>query len=861
MSWLRRLWNAVRPGKLERDIDRELAFHVAERADDLRAEGVRDEDALRHARRLLGSVVAQRERTRDVDVSAWMDALLRSGRQAARALIRTPAFTLSVVLTLALGIGANSAMFSAIDAVLLRPLPFADADRLVRVSEIRTASGNTNIAPVRLDDWNRLNTTFEAITGYFTDDVVDTTGDLPERIRRAVVTPAFFDVLGLAPERGRRFTDAEHQFGAPPVVLLSARLWRDRGADPLAIGTAIRSGGLAVTIVGVLPMFPFADPGVDLWSPMPVNAPYAQARGGGWFTGIGRLKPGVTLDQAREDLNAVQARLARQYPDTDRDIAVRIEPLKDTLVGGARHSLWLVFGAVSVLLLIACTNIAALLLSRAAQREHEIAVRFALGASRSAVCGQLLAEAGVLALAGAALALPVAAAVARAIQTLVPDLPRLDEIAMDGRSLLYTAGAAGVVALLCGLVPAVRGARRDGTLLQSSQARIAPPHAAQWLFVGVQVALSVTLAAGAGLLLRTADALSRVERGFDVSRVLTFHVTARFGEDGGDYSRVVQRINRTLDELAGLSGVKASATTSLLPGVPGEEQQEFHLVEGRADTEPRLIAENRIVSPSYFGTLGIPILGGALCGRPQDARGTTEVMVNRRFADRYFPGRSIVGLHLAGASPDRIVGIVGDAREIGSDREPVPTVYSCFAAPNPVPWFLVRTSADPLAAASAIRQRLKQLEPLRPVYDLAPLERRIGDAYAQGRMRTVLLTLFAATALGLVCAGVYGTLSYSVSLRRREVALHLALGALRRTVVQRLLRTTARVVGLGCVCGLAVELTLELRLSAMLYGVSPSDPATLSGVIAVVVIAAAVAALIPAARAAFAQPMRMLRED
>jgi putative ABC transport system permease protein len=861
MTWLRRLWNAIRPGMLERDIDRELAFHLAERADELRAKGVSPDEAVRHARRQLGNVAVQRERTRDVNVSAWMEGLLRNLRLAVRTLIRTPVFSVSVILTLALGTGANGAVFSAIDAVLLRPLPFHDADRLVRLYEIRTASGNTNIAPVRLDDWSRLNTTFEAISGYFTDDVVDTTGDLPERIRRAVVTPGFFDVLRIAPARGRRFTEGEHRFGAAPVILLSERLWRARGADPAAPGTTIRSAGVTATITGVMPMFPFADPNVDVWAPMPINAPYAQSRAGGWFTGIGRLKPGVTLAQAREDLTSVQARLAAQYPDTDRDVTVRIESLKETVVVGARRSLWLVYGAVSVLLLIACTNIAALLLSRATEREHEVSVRFALGASRVAVCGQLLAEAGVLALSGAALGVPVAIAAARVIHGLAPDLPRLDEMTIGARSLLYTTAVAAVVALLCGLVPAVRGARRGKRLARSADAQVVPRQAVQWLLVGVQVALSVTLAAGAALLLRTSDALSRVDHGFDASHVLTFHVTARFGEDGGDYARVVQRINGTLDALAALPGVGAAATTTQLPGVPGGQQQEFHLVEGRADSEPRLIAESRIVSPSYFATMGIPVLGGELCDRPGDARGTTEVMVNRSFADRYFPGRPVVGLHLAATTPDRITGVVGDARELGTDRDPVPTVYSCFSASNPVPWFLIRTSGEPSGAANAIRTRLKQLEPFRPVYDIAPLEQQIADTHAQSYMRTVLLTLFAVTALGLVSAGVYGTLTYAVSLRRREVALHLALGALRRTVVQRLVGDALRVVGVGCAFGLLLALVFARSLSAMLYGVSPSDPATLTGVIAVVVVVAATAALIPAARAAFVQPMRALRED
>jgi putative ABC transport system permease protein len=862
MAWFHRVWNALRPGRVEGDIDRELSFHVAERADALRAAGVGDDEAIRLARRQLGNVIVQRERTRDVDVAAWLDALLRHVRLAVRTLTRTPGFSATVVVMLALGIGANSAVFSAVDAVLLRPLPFPEGDRLVQLTELRKAAGDAKIAPVRLEEWSRLNTTFDAIAGYVSSDVVDTTSDLPERIRQAIVTPRFFDVLGIGPERGRSFTTAEHRFGTPVVILISDRIWRARGADPSALGQVIRSPIGNATIVGIMPPFLFPDRDVDVWTPMPVNAPYAQSRSGGWFTGIGRLKRGVTLEQARQDLRAVQTRLGEQYPDTDRDVAVRIEPLKETVVAGARGSLWLVFGAVSVLLLIACTNIAALMLSRGAGRTHEITLRYALGASRTSVAAQMLTEAGVLALAGAALGLLVATGASRAFQVLAPELPRLNEVAFDQRSFLFTAGSAVFVALVCGLIPAIRSVRSDGTVPRSSHTRVVRPrHALQWLLVGVQVALSVALLAGAGLLLRSVDALSRVDAGFDAARVLTFHVTGRFGEEGGNWNRIVQRINGTLDQLVALPGIEAAATTTMPPGVPGQEPQVFVVAEGRADTEPPLIAENRVVSPSYFETMRIPLLGGRLCGRPEDSRGTTEVMVNRRFADAYFPGKAVIGLHLGGTSPNRIVGIVGDARERGIDREPVPTVYACFSAPNPVPWFLVRTSGDPLVMVRAIRQKLKELEPLRPVYDVASLEDRIEESYAQNRLRSVLLTLTALAALGLVSAGVYGTLSYAASLRRREVALHLALGASRGEVVRRLVRMTVRIVCTGCAFGVALSLMFGRTLSTMLYGVSPYDPVTLSSVVALVIAIAAVAALIPAARVAFVQPMRVLREE
>jgi hypothetical protein len=340
----------------------------------------------------------------------------------------------------------------------------------------------------------------------------------------------------------------------------------------------------------------------------------------------------------------------------------------------------------------------------------------------------------------------------------------------------------------------------------------------------------------------------------------------------------IRRINRILDNLESLPGVEGVAIASHLPGVRDYEQRGFVLLEGRADTAPPLIAETRIVSPGYFAALRIPVLAGELCRRPANSdwpkAATTEVLVNRAFADRYFRGMDVLGLHLtggldrlvqnrhiAGAFPSRIVGVVGDAREAGVDREPAPTVYTCFSYPNPAPWHVIRTAGDPATAAMDIRRRISELEPARSVYDIAPLEQRMDDAYAQNRLRTWLLSLFALTALALVCAGVYGTLAYAVSLRRREVALRLALGALRTTIVTQLMGTSIRVVAVASVVGLGLALLFTRSLSTMLYGVTPTEPPTRAGVIVIVVTVAGVAAVIPATRAALMSPMRALRED
>jgi len=377
------------------------------------------------------------------------------------------------------------------------------------------------------------------------------------------------------------------------------------------------------------------------------------------------------------------------------------------------------------------------------------------------------------------------------------------------------------------------------------------------------VTLSVTLLAGAGLLLRSVEALSRVDPGFDPSRVLAFRLSGNWGETQ-DRDRLVRRIDVTLEELGALPGVESAATSWSLPGVPRQYQIEFELIEGRSDSEPPLVAEWRTVSPGYFRTLRIPFVAGEACRPRPDASAAPHVLVNRSFADQYFRGRSVIGLHLsweAASRTGRIAGVVHDVRERGIDHDPAPTVYACDSAPNPFPWFVVRTRGEPLAMANAVRLKLKEVEPLRSVYDIRPLEEWIGGSYAQNRLRTVLVTIFAATALFLACLGVYGTLSYVVSLRRREVGLRLALGGVRSDVVRELVGGALQVVGLAGICGLALSIAFTRVLSGMLYGVSPQDPLTLVTVLGIVLAVGSLAALIPAARATAVQPMRVLREE
>ncbi len=869
MVWLRRLYNALWPGTLHRDIDRETAFHLAERADDLQAAGLTPNDAQRQARRRFGNVTLQTERTRDVNVSWWLDASIRSLRYAIRSLARTPAFTVAVVLTLALGIGANSLVFSALDAVLLRPLPYPDADRLVQLSQWRDGgrSADTFIAPARLEDWERLNTTFESLTGYYVEDVSETSGELPERVRRASVAPRFFVVWAVTPAIGRDFAMDEYHFGGPPAAVISDRFWRRRfAANPDVIGRTLRIGTQAVPIVGVMPAtFLFADRSVDVWSPVQTDAPYAQPRQNTWYTGIGRLKPGVSLEQARANLDAVQQSLADLYPATDAGLHVTMDALKRTTIADVQPSLWLLFGAVSVLLLITISNVASLLVARAAARRHEMAVRVSLGATRTAVAAQVLLETGVLAAVGAAAGLGLAYALMPTLRAIAGDLPRMDEVALDGRILGYTALVTSAVTLLCGWLPAVRSARGSPgpSLGRAGRGEVASRHHLQWWLVGTQVALSVTLLAGAGLLVRSAWAISRVDPGFNPSHILAFRVSGTYAETT-DFERLLRRVDGTLEALRALPGVESAATASSLPGVPTEYDVTFE-PSGNQDADARpMVATSRVVSPEYFATLGIPLVTGEPCARRPS--GMADVMVNRAFVARYLADRlAVVGLELAVAGENRpahrIVGVVGDARERGIDREPAPTVYSCTSAGIPTPYFLVRTRGEPQALVSTIRVKMKALEPLRSVYEIETLPDRIGDAFAEDRLRLLVLGCFAGAALLLTCVGLYGTLSYVASLRRREVGLRMALGAKRGEIVGRFLLQALRVAAGAIVAGLTLSLGGSRLLRDMLYGVTPSDPVTLVIVGSVVLIVAALAGIIPAVRAARIDPMRVLRDE
>ena len=866
--------------------DSELRFHVDKLTDENIAAGMTPEDARRRAVLEFGGAEQIKEELRDVQRIPIVETTMKNFRWALRFLRKSPSFSIVVMLTLALGIGANSAVFSAIDAILLQPLPFPNGDQLMFLHQYnpKVATPQTRLAPVRLEEWNRMNSTFQAIAGYYTEPGSETSSALPEKVTEAFVTPRFLEVLGLSPALGRDFSPAEERFGGPHALLISDRYWRRRfGADASALGRQLRINGYAGSIVGIMPAsFGFPDRDVDIWSAVPTDAPYAQDRGSTWYLTVGRLKPSVTLEQARANLETVQAQLGKQYPQTDADLTPGIAPLKETTIGGVRSSLWMLFGAVSLLLLIACTNIVALLLARGAQRQHEISVRLSLGASRFAVVCQLLTESFVLALTGALIGLFVAGEASNVFRGLAKELPRVEEIHLDARIVLYTLLCSVLATLLCGLFPAIRGTRGNlsGALAQASRSQVSARAPLQWCLVGVQVALAVTLLGGAGLLLRSFQALGRVSPGFEASHVLTFHVSGSWGETA-DMKGLTQRIDRIIETLRNTPGVQAAATSAELPGVPTEFQTELKFAEGPADPTHKIVVESRFVAPGYFSTMQIPQLAGEPCqepkfkvsaGSPGGALvepSSITVLVNHSFANAYLPGSSLIGRHLmvlgnAFLRPEdagEIRGIVGDAREEGLNRAPGPTVYWCISAPEPDPHYLVRTATEPMFLAETLRKEIHKIEPARSVFDMMPLEEHLNDAFAENRLRTILLTFFAVTAVSLACIGLYGTLSYSVTVRRREVGLRLALGALQGQIIKQFLLRGLAVTSLGCLAGWGVAAAFARVLSGMLYGVSPSDAATLLSVVLLMMLVAAFAALIPSLRAAHVDPMQVLREE
>ncbi len=813
-----------------------------------------------------------------------MSSLFQELRYALRALRMSPGFTAAAVLTLAIGIGASTAVFSVVDQLLIRPLGYHEPDRIVRLLSYRQKeSGTGTISAPDFADWITQSRAFASAALYDEYSPTLTSAGVPRKLQAASVSASYFDVLGVQPAIGRFFLPAEDAGGSSRVVL-SWSLWRDAfGADPAVVGRVIDLSGFPYTVVGVAP--PMEDPGLSggafgtpqLWRSTPRYFRTA-GRGGHSFTAIARLKPGVSAARAEAQLNAVQQRLAGQFPTEDADRVVRARILKDTLVGSVRPVLWVLFAAVGLVLLIACTNVANLLLFRAAGRAREIGVRTALGASRGRIIRQLMGESLLLAGIGAAGGVLLAGGIIKAMVALAAgQLPRAGGVHIDARALLFGVAAAGGCALVFGLAPALHTARVDvlGMLGQGGRGMVSQRGGRLRAgMVAVQVAIAVVVMLGAGLLLRSLARLQAINPGLAAERVLVL----RADPPGDPYDPSTEAGEAALlglytqfhERIAALPGVQSVGMTDLLPMSGSFNSNGFRIV-GRPVPGPGEVpsAETRAVSPGYFATMGIPLLQGRGIQPSDDAGSGKAVVVNQAFVRRYLPKAAPLNSRLRVFAPDaapaRIVGVVGDVTQFALDRPADPVIYVPLSqAPDYMqgePWIVVRTAGEPAALTAAVRRAIQEVEPHTPVYAAQPMTAVIGATLARPRFHTVLLAAFAAIAFILASLGVYGMVAYAASRRLPELGLRLALGAEPANLRRFLIGGGLRPVLIGAGAGLLGGLLAVRLLRGMVYGVAATDPATFIAVPLALITVATLAAWLPARRASRVDPIAVLREE
>ena len=778
--------------------------------------------------------------------------------QAWRALARRRSFAIATTLTLGLGIGLTTATFSILDGVVLRPLPFPDADQLVAVSEASPGRREraSLIAPARLVDWDRMTRTFTAISGSYAESVTDTSGAEPERLEGRRVMPRFFEVFGMAPLAGRTFTPDEERYGGTAAVVISEALWTRRfGRSPSAIGARLIVAGTAVTIVGVMPRS-FTTAATQVWVPAQLAPAMMQIREARFLSGVGRIRPGLSMTDARQDLARVQAELGAAYPRTDKDWSADVRALKEVRVGEYRRPLFLVFAAVGLLLVIAVANVAGLVLVQLSRRAPELAIRAAIGASRVQVIAAVMREIGIIAVAGCAAGAGIAWLLTRLSATAFPSIPRLADASVDPRALAFAAAASTCAAAVFGLLPAIAATRGRVSHLLSGAGRGAAggQHRLRAAVVVAQLALGVVLAGSAGLLLRSYGELARANAGFITEGVLTFHVGAAWDEDR---TRIGQMQERLIEELRALPGVRAAGYANFLPAT-GATLRSQVLVDGVAGTDPGgvLTVGQRTITPGYMQALSIPLLAGEWCAEPRTGSATpSRALVNRQFVERFATGQNLVGRTLAFSqfrtSRFTIAGVVGDVLEDGPGAPAVPYVYTCQAAGSwPDPEYVVRADGDPRRLAASIRSLVKAIDPARPVFGVKTLSEVADEALDQPRLNARLLGAFAAAALVLSALGLHGLLTLLVTERRRELGVRMALGASPSDLIELVVGGAGRLVALGLAAGVLLMAAAGNLLRAFLFGVSPYDPRALAWSAGALALVALAAVLVPARQAA-----------
>jgi predicted permease len=792
---------------------------------------------------------------------------MKSWMLAARALARRPGFALTVFGLLSLGIAANTALFSVVDTVLVKPLPYPDPDRLVTVYEANSAKSQTTslVAPPRIEEWDRMSQSFAAISGQYFENVTDTAAGEPERLTGLRVAPRFFEVYGAPALLGRTPAAIEEREGGPRVAVISHGLWTRRyGQDPAVLERRLVLGGERYSIVGVMPKN-FASAAIDVWIPAQMPAFLMRQREARFYNGVARMKRGITVEQAQQDLARVQLALAEQYPATDKGWSVLVRDLKAARLGDSGKPLVLLFGAVALLLTITVTNVASLVLARLDDRQREIAIRFSLGGARAQVVGALMREIAILAAAGAAAGWAGAALSLRVLAKLFAATPRIAELQMDWRALVFAAGLSGASALAFGLFPALRATsgRRVGTFLRAGRGSTGRRRVLQPALVTGQIALTMTLLAGSGLLLRSFQNLTRVDLGFSAANTLLFHVGARWDEDRTRIGRMQETI---VAELNRLPGVEAAGIVNFLP-IAGATLRFPVTLEGAAATDEtaRMPAGSRMVSTGYLKALRAPLLAGAWCSELRlDWKGQTGVMVNRRFAEVYGQGGNVVGRRLRfGTAPesDEILGVIGDMREDGLDAPAYPYVYHCARAGSwPDPEYVVRASGDPRSLLAAVREVVRRIEPDRAIFGVRTMDEAIDGALDRPRSSAGVLAGFALTAMLLAAVGLSSLHAHFGHTRRQEIGVRSALGATPQGIVGGLVGSAGRLIAAGIVAGVSLTFAGQRLVKSLLFGVGPLDGASLAGAAALLAIVALAAALLPARRAAAIDPAESMRE-
>jgi predicted permease len=811
-----------------------------------------------------------------------MDRVLQDLRHAARMLARTPVFTLVIIFTLAVGIGANTAMFSVVNAVLLQGLPFRDADRIVDLNEVEKRDRERGaIAPANFLDWRKQATSFESMSVYAVRNMnVATTGGEPERLPGAFTSTSFFDVLGVPPVLGRTFLPSEAEPGQATSVVLGYGLWQRRFAgSPDVVGQTMRINGAPFTIVGVMPPTVNFPARAELWIVSTYDLPPGgggdprENRGMHYLRGIGRLKAGVSLAAANAELDAIGQQLARAYPDT-ANFTPLATPLQDILVRSARTPLLVLLGAVLCVLLIVVANVANLLMARATVRARELAIRAALGAGRRVLVRQLLTESVLLAVVGGVFGVLLAFWGVDLILALEPgEIPRVAPIAVNGQALSFAVGLSVLTGLLFGIVPAWQASRPElqHTLKDATRGTTGDGHrhVARMGLVLAEVALSLVLLVGAGLLFRSLMHLLDVPLGFSSARITTMQV-APTGEGYRSPEQALAYWDTVQERLQAVPGVEKVALTNSVP-MSGSIRILSYNVAGKPELPPNQspLSHYAQVSPGYFATLGIPILQGREFERGDATINPRAVVVNEAMARREWPGENPIGQRITfGPGPDDqpewldVVGVVGNVRQYGVDQEPVPITYQPHTAAATQPLtIMVRAAGDPASVAGAVRAALQGVDSALPITRMRPLDEVIGASLTQRRFNMTLLAVFAGIALVLAIAGIYGTVSYAVAQRTQELGIRAALGATRADVLRLVLWDGLKPVALGLALGLVGAFILRRTLDRLVFGVTTSDPATFIALPVLLAVVAIIASLIPALRAARIDPMTALRVD